>query len=185
LLLVQAVREGRVVYQNAIADLPMATGPLAGALGLKCALALPLIGADGAMGCLLIGDTAREYRFNQQIAEQAVLLGPMRAAARARATLFRQVERSEEHFRSLIENASDLTAVIGADGVFRYQSPSSERILGYKPEELVGRNVLEFLTPDDGVRLTGLVTSLLRGDKQRVPHEGRFRHKDGSWRFLE
>jgi len=185
LLLVQAVREGRVAYQNAIADSTMASGPLAGALGLKCALALPLIGSEGAMGCLLIGDTAREYRFNQQIADQAVLLGPMAAAALARATLFRQVERSEEHFRSLIENASDLTAIIGADGVFRYQSPSSERILGYKPEELVGRNVLEFLATDDSVRLAELVMSLLRGDKQRVPHEGRFRHKDGSWRVLE
>ncbi len=185
LLLVQAVREGRVVYQNAIADSPMASGPLAGALGLRCALALPLIGAEGAMGCLLIGDTAREYRFNQQIADQAVLLGPMAAAALARATLFRQVERSEEHFRSLIEHASDLTAIIGADGVFRYQSPSSERILGYTPEELVGRNVLEFLPPEDAVRLTELVASLLRGDTQRVPHEGGFRHKDGSWRILE
>jgi len=185
LLLVQAVREGRVVYQNAIADSPMASGPLGGALGLRCALALPLIGAEGAMGCLLIGDTAREYRFNQQIADQAVLLGPTAAAALARATLFHQVERSEEHFRSLIENASDLTAIIGADGVFRYQSPSSERILGYKPEELVGRNVLDFLPPEDGVRLTELAASLLGGDRQRVPHEGRFRHKDGSWRILE
>src|SRR5512140_3358201 len=109
----------------------------------------------------------------------------MEAEALVRAALFSQVERSEEHLRSLIENASDLIAIIGADGTFRYHSPSSERIVGYKPEELVGRSALDFLHPDDAPRLADAFLELLHGTAARVPHEGRFRHKDGSWRVLE
>src|SRR5262249_20344379 len=88
-------------------------------------------------------------------------------------------------FRSLIENASDLIAVLGPDGVFRYQSPSSERIVGYTPEELVGQNVLAFLHPDDLPPLQTLFAGLFGGGAVRAAHDGRFRHKDGSWRVLE
>ncbi len=181
----RALREGTITYQNALADDVTAGGPLVEALGLKCALVVPLTGARGALGCLVLGDTRREYRFSQTIADEAVLLGPMATAALERAALFRQVGRSEEHFRSLIENASDLIAIIGADGVFRYQSPSSERIVGYKPEDLVGRHVLDFMHPDDAAHTLQLFTSLLQGEGMRVAHQGRFRHKDGSWRVLE
>src|SRR5262249_14028019 len=55
-----------------------------------------------------------------------------------------QVRRSEAHFRSLIENASDVITVIDPDGKIRYESPSVERVLGYRAEELVGR---DFYTP--------------------------------------
>src|SRR6185369_5061351 len=185
-LLTRALEEGTIVFQNALADHPAtAAGPLARELGVKCALIVPLIGAAGAMGFLVLGDTSREYRFSQTIADEAVLLGPMATAALARAALFRQVERSEEHFRSLIENASDLIAIIAPDGVFRYQSPSSERMIGYTPEELVGRNVLDFIHPEDAPRVMQLFSAVARGDMTRAPHEGRFRHKDGSWRVLE
>ena len=51
------------------------------------------------------------------------------------------LRRSEEYFRNLIESAPDLITVIEATGIIKYQSPSVERTLGYKPEELVGTNI--------------------------------------------
>jgi len=99
-----------------------------------------------------------------------------------------KVEQSEEHFRSLIENASDLIAIIGSDGVFRYQSPSSRRLLGYDPEELVGRPVWELIHPDDRYELGLMLRALLDDSGTLLPRarrEARFRHKDGSWRVLE
>ena len=55
----------------------------------------------------------------------------------------------EQRFRSIIENASDMIAILDAEGTTLYESPSNERMLGYKPEELVGRNALELIHPED------------------------------------
>ncbi|MEE8471450.1 MAG: PAS domain S-box protein, partial [Dehalococcoidia bacterium] len=53
--------------------------------------------------------------------------------------------KRDEYFRALIENSLDGIAILDDHLVIRYESPSSERILGYKPEELIGRSAFEFL----------------------------------------
>lgn len=60
-----------------------------------------------------------------------------------------ELDRSEEWFRSLIENASDMIFQIRGDVLVEYASPSVGRILGYDHNELVGRNGLEFIHPED------------------------------------
>jgi PAS domain S-box-containing protein len=95
------------------------------------------------------------------------------------------LRRSEEHFRLLIENASDLITVLNAQGIMQYQSPSVERILGYKPEELIGRNGFEFVHPDDIPKARAAFTELLQNPNALPSIEIRFRHKNGSWRVLE
>lgn len=91
------------------------------------------------------------------------------------------LRRSEEHFRSLIENSSDIITIISGDGTITYQSPSVERVLGYSPAELVGRNVFEYIHPADG----SFVQYALNDAEYNRSLEYRFRHKDGSWRVLE
>ncbi|MBI4517748.1 MAG: PAS domain S-box protein [Deltaproteobacteria bacterium] len=95
------------------------------------------------------------------------------------------LRRSEAHFRSLIDNALDLVSILGADGTFRYASPSNERVLGHKPEDLVGRNAFDFVHPDDTESVMKVFTTALRCPGVAPPVEFRFRHKDGSWRFVE
>jgi len=88
-------------------------------------------------------------------------------------------------FRSLMENALDIITVVEADGTIRYESPSVERVLGYAPGELVGRNAFDFVPAEDAQR----IVELLRGAQGQPGYmaslEFRFRHKDGSWRVLE
>jgi two-component system, LuxR family, sensor kinase FixL len=92
--------------------------------------------------------------------------------------------RSEIYFRSLIENALDLIALLDADGTIRYVSPSHEPVLGYRPEELVGTQVFDLVHPDDRQQLRDAFAEALR--TAGVPHtvEFRFRHRDGSWRVI-
>ena len=52
----------------------------------------------------------------------------------------------EELFRSLIENASDVIAILSADGTSLYESPSVERVLGFAPEESSARRALHCCT---------------------------------------
>src|SRR5581483_7339083 len=69
-------------------------------------------------------------------------------AALAGAAL-EHVAGSEAYFRKLIENAHDITAVINEDAVLTYVSPSSLKVLGYDPEQMVGSSPSDLLHPDD------------------------------------
>ncbi|MBV9468754.1 MAG: PAS domain S-box protein, partial [Abitibacteriaceae bacterium] len=60
-----------------------------------------------------------------------------------------QLRRREEYFRAVTENALDLISLLDAQGNALYQSPSLERVLGYRPDELIGQNVFALLHPDD------------------------------------
>src|SRR6266853_10486 len=71
------------------------------------------------------------------------------ATAIDRARTEDALRKSEEHFRSLIDNASDIVTILGEDGIFRYASPSVQRLLGYAPSELLERNAFEFVHADD------------------------------------
>ena len=96
-----------------------------------------------------------------------------------------ETRQIDAHFRSLIENTTDIITIMEADGSIRYQSPSIERILGYKPEELAGRNAFEFMHPDDVDRIRKIFAEALIRPGHIESVEYRFRHKDGSWRTLE
>jgi diguanylate cyclase (GGDEF)-like protein/PAS domain S-box-containing protein len=70
--------------------------------------------------------------------------------------MFRQavvLRMAEEHYASLVANASDVIMIIGAGGVVRFASPASTRILGLKPEEITGKSLAELWGGEDGERL--------------------------------
>src|ERR687893_134922 len=96
-----------------------------------------------------------------------------------------ELRQSEERFRSLVQYASDIITVLGAEGTVSYQSPSIERILGYRPEELNGTNVFDYVHPEDAEQVRMVFVETLKNRGISPPVEFRFRHADGSWRFLE
>jgi len=107
-------------------------------------------------------------------------------AARARAEASEQALReSEERFRSVVENASDLITVLTADGVIEYESPSLERLLGWDPEELIGKQLMDYVHPDDVTLLSQAFARRL-ADPVAInpPVEFRVRARDGSWHVL-
>jgi diguanylate cyclase (GGDEF)-like protein/PAS domain S-box-containing protein len=91
----------------------------------------------------------------------------------------------QNRFRVLIEHISDMITILDANGIVKYQSPSVERILGYKPEELIGNNFLEYIHPEDVPRFS-VVFGREPGQSGKVTGiELRCRHQNGLWRFLE
>jgi PAS domain S-box-containing protein len=96
------------------------------------------------------------------------------------------LRESEGRYRSLIENISDIVAVVGACQTLRYISPSTERVLGYTAGEALGRSPLDFVHPEDATYLARRTASRLRGEADPIQlTEVRFRHRDGSWRILQ
>ncbi len=91
----------------------------------------------------------------------------------------------EKRFQRLLENSNDIIAVIDARGTYLAISGPIKAILGYVPEELVGRNGFELLHPEDSSTTVRALARALDapGNTHRV--ENRYRHKLGHWIALE
>ncbi|MGI9050403.1 MAG: PAS domain S-box protein [Rubrobacteraceae bacterium] len=105
-------------------------------------------------------------------------------------TVRRQAEEdfkeSEDRFRSVVQNSSEIVKIVDLDGTLMYASPAFERILGYDPEESIGMNVLDYVHPDDLSKvLEETQCALEKPGLARNTVEYRFRHADGHWKYLE
>ena len=95
-------------------------------------------------------DTRIAVRSRDEFGRLAVVFNQM--AGNLQETLTR-LQHREEHFRALIENATDIITILSADATLGYVSPSVERILGYRNEELEGRLAFDFVHPEDKDRI--------------------------------
>ncbi len=96
-----------------------------------------------------------------------------------------KLQLQQKHFRALIENASDAITIAGADGTISYESPSCERMSGFKPEERIGANMIERVHPDDIKLLSDTFSRLIQHPGSTMWDEIRLRHKDGKWLTAE
>jgi PAS domain S-box-containing protein len=92
---------------------------------------------------------------------------------------------SEEHFRLLIENALDMISILGEDGNIGYISPSCKRVLGFLPGEVVGRNVLDFVHPEDRALVEEAIAQSFARPGTAHSYVARVRARSGRWRLLE
>jgi PAS domain S-box-containing protein len=92
-----------------------------------------------------------------------------------------QLREREERFRFLVENANDVV-LLQVEGEVVFVSPAVERVLGWSPEELIGREVATLWHHDDQDAAAELHTTSLRANSSNVM---RMRHKDGSVRRIE
>ncbi|HET9267481.1 MAG TPA: ATP-binding protein [Vicinamibacterales bacterium] len=96
--------------------------------------------------------------------------------------------RSTDHhcfYRALAEGALDIITVVDEFGTIVYKSPSAKQHLGYDPEELIGRNLFEFVHQDDIARVRAAFDEGRKNGTASAPIEHRLRHTDGLWRTFE
>ncbi len=94
---------------------------------------------------------------------------------------------SEARFRSLVQNSSDIIAVIDDDTTIRYLTPSVERLLGHRPDALLGQHLSRLLHPDDQGRAAAVLADTLGNPNPAAPApvEWRLRRREGQWFFAE
>jgi diguanylate cyclase (GGDEF)-like protein/PAS domain S-box-containing protein len=138
------------------------------------------------------------------------LLAPWRAAAISRmlyvlalvmliavigGVLVRQLQRgqrmavalaeTESHFRLLAEGCSDMVTRIGLDERLRYVSPSSVRVVGWRPNQLIGSPALAGVNPEDLPEVQAIVDAMKRGEKEEARLTYRNQHRQNGEIWLE
>jgi len=99
--------------------------------------------------------------------------------------LQKALDESENRFRTLLQNSSDIQVVIDENGVEKFVSDSVEAITGYSPQEVIGKSGFSFVHPNDIKALSKSLERLLTLNERSVRAEYRHRRKDGSWLNLE
>jgi PAS domain S-box-containing protein len=102
-----------------------------------------------------------------------------------RSAVMRAIRQSEERFRALVENSHELIILAAADATILYTSRAVSLILAYGEEELIGRNGLELVHPQDQERARGFLVRALAEPGAMLDLDLRLRHRDGSWRRIE
>ncbi|NJO93669.1 MAG: GAF domain-containing protein, partial [Hydrococcus sp. RM1_1_31] len=93
--------------------------------------------------------------------------------------------QSQERFRSLIENASDLITLLDTRGVVCYASPSVGQLLRTAPDELLGQTFVNWLHEEDRHKAAEIFTSALNEPETALCVELRWQQREGDWRVFE
>jgi len=163
--------------------LPAETQKYLKALGTKSFLIAPLIVQKKLWGFIGFDDCQREREWDE--VEHSVLNAV--AASIGEAIYRKQTEEalmlSEAKYRTIVENIQDIILAFDTMGIIRYVS-MSVRKYGYAPDELVGRNLFEFIHKDDRERISRMMADLFARGIER-PVTLRILTKDGQIRIVE
>jgi len=108
----------------------------------------------------------------------------LQVEATERQAMEETLREEEERFRVLTENTSDMICMHEPDGTYIYASPSTRALVGYEPEEMIGKDPYSFFHPDDVEMIrTRSHKHNLEGNTSHVIY--RFRRKDGSYIWFE
>jgi diguanylate cyclase (GGDEF)-like protein/PAS domain S-box-containing protein len=96
-----------------------------------------------------------------------------------------ELRESEERYRSIVETSTDWIWEMNVQGRMTFNNPAVENILGYRPEELEGKNSLDLLYEEDRGTAEGIVSRAIADKEGWKKCLMRWKHRDGSLRFIE
>lgn len=94
------------------------------------------------------------------------------------------LQLSEKRFKALVQDGSDLVAILDSEGIYTYVSPTSERVLGIPAGDFIGTNVFDYIHKDDKKRIAGMFFDLPLWKRISIP-PFRFVNSKGQWRWIE
>ncbi|MBC5842115.1 PAS domain S-box protein [Flavobacterium sp. F-380] len=94
------------------------------------------------------------------------------------------IQLSEQRFKALVQEGSDMVTILDEDGNYKFVSPTNQIVLGFTPEEYIGKNAFQFIHPDDEQRTLESLKKISR-TKTVVVEPYRFLNYKKEWRWIE
>src|SRR4029450_10468384 len=159
-------------------------GAAAARCGLHTGIACPILLGGEALGIVEFFSRRIREPDEQELATLSAI-GSQIGQFTRRKGAEQAVQASEKRFRALIEHSYDIVLLLSAEGTILYASPSVERVLGYAPEELIGRDGYELVHPDHRQSSVRRFTRSVQELGSVITGERLLLHKDGSSRWVE
>ena len=123
--------------------------------------------------------------FNRMASQIQSLVGGLETTVADLRKAENNLQASEWRFRAMIENSADGIALLDSDGGLIYSSGTVLALLGYSPDELSDKKIFEYIHPDDREAAIDDLARLAQTPGGYADRELRFRHRDGTYRWLE
>jgi PAS domain S-box-containing protein len=130
-------------------------------------------------------ESTLKRRVRERTAEITQSNRELKAEIDDRKRVEKALRESDETFRALIANISDVIAILDAQGAIRYESPSITRHFGWAPEKLVGSRACDLVHPDDQVHVQRKIERLLGTPGASRTIRCRYLARDRSYRHIE
>ena len=152
--------------------------------GVRAGLMMAVRSGEYLVGTHVFERTRESVGWSASEIETLRIVGEMLVCALKRRAIEGALRESEERFRTIAEQATELVAEFDARGRFCYVSPSYAALLGHAPESLIGTRAERLIHPDDDA---GSRTKFTRSFEENVPSHSlhRLRHADGRWRWFQ
>ena len=185
---VKAFRNQKPVLVNDLYDIENDLSPrsldFVRTMGSQSFICVPIVYAGESLGVLVVDNVQSKKPLDQT--EMSLLMGiaPQIGISIKNAVSHQRIRESEKRFRSLSENAPDIIYTLGINGEFTYINPAIETILGYRPEDIIGKYFIDIVGKKDMYRSIKAFKQV-RDRKQTIKGEtGILLHMDGSERYF-
>ncbi|MDG5768129.1 response regulator [Balneolales bacterium ANBcel1] len=185
----QGLYDGKILFFGDVGKMPEAAQPEKGYFkrqGVKSLAVIPFRSEETrCYGFIGVDWIAGQYRISEPETSMLEMMSEFITSNMVRVRAEEKLRDSESRFRTLIQRSSDITTVLDENRRFVFLSPSVQKIMGYEPGELLGKDVFDFVHEEDKAHLLGVFNKLLKNPSDDLVVESRFRHKKGHWIFLE
>ncbi|MGA2780761.1 MAG: HD domain-containing phosphohydrolase [Smithella sp.] len=154
------------------------------AMGAQSFIVVPIVYKGESIGIMMVDNVQSKKQLGQT--EMSLLMGiaPQIGISINNAISYQKIKESEARFRSLSENAPDIIYTLGINGEFTYVNPAIETILGYRPEEIIGKHFINIARKEE-IATYIKAFKQVRDRKQTIKEEiGTLLHKDGTERYF-
>ncbi len=126
-----------------------------------------------------------EEQLRKQAEEMRKAQLELQEVNRRLAAQIQEVERTRKRLYALLENASEVIFIYNEDGIITYTSPSIKHILGYDPDDLIGKNGFEVFSPEVNQKLKQAFLALLNNPDEPITLEYLFKKEGDKEMWLE
>ncbi len=126
-----------------------------------------------------------ERRVKKRTADLSAANEQLRNEIAERERFETALRASEEKFRALVETTSDWVWEVDENGIYTYSSPQVTDLLGYRPEDVIGKTPFDFMPPDEAQRVARSFRAIVESREPFSGLENTNLHKDGRQVVLE
>lgn len=167
-------------------SMPGFTGVKALELLKNSGMDIPFILISGAVGEIVAVDVMKAGASDYVLKGKMDRLAPAirrelkeAESRREKRKAEKALKESEERYRGLFENANDIVVTANLQERITSINNAVERILGYKPEEIIGRNYFAFIAPESQTTIRQMIKRKMDGGEERTVYEIQMIAKDG------